>query len=98
MRNFLKLEPQRAVTPAVADARAPVTYTEAPTANEVVALVEDDPSARRLTRVWLEHAGYRVAEFDSSRAVREDEGELPSVVCVDLGLGDGSGFEVMEHL
>ncbi len=98
MRNFLNLGRGCAVAPAVADARAPVTYTDAPTANEVVARVEDDPTARRLTRVWLEHAGYRVAEFDSARAVREDEGELPSAVCVDLGLGDGSGFEVMEHL
>ncbi len=75
-----------------------MTYTEAPTANEVVALVEDDPTVRRLTRVWLEHAGYRVVEYDSARAVRADEGELPSVVCVDLGLGDASGFDVMDHL
>jgi DNA-binding NtrC family response regulator len=75
-----------------------VTYTEAPTADEVVALVEDDPTSRRLTRVWLEHAGYRVVEYDSGKAVRDDEGELPTVVCVDLGLGDSSGFEVMDHL
>jgi DNA-binding NtrC family response regulator len=90
--------PVRAVPDLVPDARAPSTFTEAPTPNEVVALVEDDPTARRLTRVWLEQAGYRVVEYDSGRAVREDDGELPSVVCVDLGLGDASGFEVMEHL
>jgi len=82
----------------VPDARAPSVFTEAPTPHEVVALVEDDPTARRLTRVWLEQAGYRVVEYDSGRAVREAEGELPSVACVDLGLGDATGFEVMEHL
>jgi two-component system C4-dicarboxylate transport response regulator DctD len=65
---------------------------------DVVALVEDDITTRRLTRTWLEGAGYVVTEFDSAESVREATGPLPTVVCIDLGLGRDSGFDVMNHL
>jgi DNA-binding NtrC family response regulator len=68
-----------------------------PGAGDVVALVEDDPIARRLTRTWLEGAGYVVAEYDSAASAREATGPLPAVVCIDLGLGETSGFDVMSY-
>jgi DNA-binding NtrC family response regulator len=69
-----------------------------PTTGDVVALVEDDPTTRLLTRTFLESAGYTVREFDSERAVREAPGPMPTVACVDLGLGEQSGFDVMSYL
>ena len=57
--------------------------------SDLVAVVDDDPTARRLMRFWLERTGYRVAEHDSARSVLEADGELPTVACVDLGLGEG---------
>jgi DNA-binding NtrC family response regulator len=69
-----------------------------PSSGDLVAVVEDDLVTRRLTRSWLEKAGYSVAEYASERALREAEGPLPSVACVDLGLGETSGFDVMNYL
>jgi DNA-binding NtrC family response regulator len=69
-----------------------------PNAGDVVALVEDDSTTRLLTRAWLEGAGYTVTEFDSERAVRESTGAAPSVACVDLGLGEQNGFDVIAYL
>jgi DNA-binding NtrC family response regulator len=69
-----------------------------PSAGDVVALVEDDPTTRLLTRTWLEGAGYTVKEYDSERAVRDAAGPMPTVACVDLGLGEQSGFDVMKYL
>ena len=65
---------------------------------ELVALVEDDPTTRKLVRAWLEGAGYVVAEYDSARAVREGLGPDTSVACIDLHLGESSGFDVMGYL
>ena len=69
-----------------------------PAAGDVVALVEDDPVARRLTKAWLETAGYTVTEFASAQAIRDYPGPLPSVACIDLGLEGASGFDVMSYL
>ncbi len=66
--------------------------------SDLVAVVDDDPTARRLMRFWLERTGYRVAEHDSARSVLESEGELPTVACVDLGLGEVTGIKVIQHL
>ena len=69
-----------------------------PTAGDVVALVEDDATTRLLTRTWLEAAGYKVKEYDSERAVREDTGPAPTAACIDLGLGEQSGLDVIRYL
>src|SRR6187549_1774758 len=63
-----------------------------------VAVVDDDPTARRLMRFWLERAGYQVVEHESARSVLDSEGELPTVACVDLGLGEETGLKVIQHL
>jgi DNA-binding NtrC family response regulator len=65
---------------------------------ELVAVVDDDPTARRLMRFWLERAGYRTVEFVCGRDAVEHRGEQPAIACVDLGLGDVSGIEVLRHL
>src|SRR6187431_780704 len=66
--------------------------------SDLVAVVDDDPTARRLMRFWLERTGYRVVEHDSARSALESDGELPTVACVDLGLGEVTGIKVIQHL
>jgi DNA-binding NtrC family response regulator len=92
--------PIRAVLlPVTLDVRTPDSSLGIlPSAGDVVALVEDDPTTRLLTRTWLEGAGYTVKEYDSERAVRDAAGPMPTVACVDLGLGEQSGFDVMSYL
>jgi DNA-binding NtrC family response regulator len=62
---------------------------------EIVAVVEDDPTARRLVTTWLEGAGFTVVEYESAQAVRDDADGKPAAACIDIGLGDGDGVEVM---
>jgi DNA-binding NtrC family response regulator len=64
----------------------------------LIALVDDDPTARRLMRFWLERGGYRTVEYSGGREVLDDAEATPSVACVDLGLGDVGGIEVIKHL
>jgi DNA-binding NtrC family response regulator len=63
-----------------------------------VAVVDDDPTARRLMRFWLERAGYSVVEHESARSVLDYDGQTPALACVDLGLGEETGMKVIAHL
>src|ERR1041384_1262237 len=63
-----------------------------------VAVVDDDPTARRLMRFWLERAGYTVVEHESARSVLDHDGPSPELACVDLGLGEVTGIKVIQHL
>ena len=76
----------------------PTTPPTTPASGELVSLVDDDPTARRLMRFWLERAGYRVVEHESGESAIRYEGEPPNVACVDLGLGEVGGFKVIQHL
>jgi DNA-binding NtrC family response regulator len=76
----------------------PVPTPATPASGELVAVVDDDPTARRLMRFWLERAGYRVVEHDSGESAIHDDGEPPNIACVDLGLGEVGGFKVIQHL
>jgi hypothetical protein len=61
-----------------------------------VAVVDDDAIARTLLTRWLVALGYDVSTYADGRsalgAARAD------VVCLDLGLGDVSGIDVLSHL
>jgi DNA-binding NtrC family response regulator len=63
-----------------------------------VAVVDDDPVIRRVVTAWLERAGFAVRAFargdDALRAI----GPEVSVACVDLGLDDMDGLELIERL
>jgi len=65
---------------------------------ETVTVVDDDPTARRLMRFWLERSGYTVIEHESGESALADEASIPDVACVDLGLGEVGGFKVIQHL
>lgn len=63
-----------------------------------VAVVEDDPTVRKLTCTWLEQAGYRVVAYDSVADFSRARLEGLAVVCLDVDLGDGSGLDLLASL
>jgi len=63
----------------------------------LVAVIDDDPMAINLMRGWLSNEGYRVLTYTEGRTFLE-EPVRAAVICLDLGLGDLSGFEVLETL
>jgi DNA-binding NtrC family response regulator len=63
-----------------------------------VAIVDDDPTARRLMCFWLNQAGYQTVEYAGGHEVLEDKGDVPLIACVDLGLEDVDGLRVIKHL
>src|SRR5258708_7549014 len=68
-----------------------------PAGPETVAIVEDDPLTRTLARRWLEEAGHQVVEHALGCEAIEST-LAPSVFCLDLGLGDMSGIDLISHL
>jgi two-component system LytT family response regulator len=63
-----------------------------------VVIVEDEPPARaKLRRMLAEHAGYRiVAEADDvAGGLAALRNANPDLLFLDIGLGDGSGFDVL---
>jgi len=63
-----------------------------------VALVDDDPIARRLLRAWIQAAQCEVVEFTCGQDILNTNMEQFSVVCLDLGLDDMPGLHVLQHL
>jgi DNA-binding NtrC family response regulator len=69
-----------------------------PAEKRVVAVVDDDPTTRRILRHWLGAEGYELSEFaDAPSALAADMREF-AVACVDLSLGEASGLDVMKEL
>jgi DNA-binding NtrC family response regulator len=61
-------------------------------------IVEDDSTIRRMLGSWLQASGYRVVELERGAELLRWKGERPSAICLDLGLGDISGLEVLRRL
>lgn len=62
-------------------------------------VIDDEPQIRRLLRLALDDAGYRVREAESGGAgLAEAARAAPDVVILDLGLPDVSGVEVLARL
>jgi DNA-binding response OmpR family regulator len=63
-----------------------------------VLVVDDDPNARELLRVYLTAKGYEVVEAETGqealRRVREDR---PHLALLDINLPDISGLEVLRQ-
>ncbi len=64
-----------------------------------VLIVEDDPEMADLLGTVLDMAGYQVTRAasvsDAKRALRDTS---PALALVDLGLPDGSGIDLVDHL
>ena len=63
-----------------------------------VAIVEDDAVTRRLVRAWLEPEGYEVVELRTGRQAVDAGGEGFAAMCLDLGLEDMDGLDVLRHV
>ncbi len=65
----------------------------------MILVVDDEPQIRRLLRVTLEAAGYRVREaVDGHSGVLEVAQRRPDLVVLDLGLPDLPGLEVLRRV
>jgi DNA-binding NtrC family response regulator len=65
-----------------------------------LAVVDDDPSIRRIIRSRAEREGLVVEEFERGTDIVRVGAEAFDAVCLDVGLGPGdmSGMEVLPHL
>jgi two-component system KDP operon response regulator KdpE len=67
--------------------------------NPIALIVDDEVQMRRLLRVGLEGAGYKVCEATSGQeGLQEIVYHKPDVVLLDLGLPDMEGVEVLRRL
>ncbi len=67
------------------------------TRSEEFAVVDDDPTIRRVITEWLEAAGHSVQAFVNGRAFIDSRTQF-SVVILDLELGDMSGLDILPRL
>jgi signal transduction histidine kinase/ActR/RegA family two-component response regulator len=88
--------------PVVTAAAAPALHIQAPLPSPTgqrIALVEDNPDARRMMAELLELLGYEVlTAADGPAALRMAEEAPPSVFVVDIGLPGMDGYEVARRL
>jgi two-component system KDP operon response regulator KdpE len=64
-----------------------------------VLVIDDEVQIRRLLRLTLEDAGYRVREAETGRGgLEEVQREMPDAVILDLGLPDLTGVDVLHAL
>ena len=64
-----------------------------------ILIVDDEPQIRRLLRVSLDAAGYKVDEADNGRlCLTQVATRAPDAIVLDLGLPDLSGLEVLRQL
>ena len=70
-----------------------------PAEPQTILVIEDEVQIRRLLRLTLESAGYRMREAeDGLRGLSEIAAQRPDAVILDLGLPDMSGVEVVRQL
>jgi len=65
--------------------------------SELILLVDDDQSLRRVTEYNLASAGFRVVTADSGyKGLREFKAKSPDLIITDVRLGDMDGLELLE--
>ncbi|HFQ90044.1 MAG TPA: sigma-54-dependent Fis family transcriptional regulator [Desulfobulbus sp.] len=64
-----------------------------------IAVVDNDPAARKMTARTLQQAGYAVHTFTSGRSfLAQMEAEPFDIVFLDLHLPDRDGFDILTHI
>ena len=67
--------------------------------NELILLVDDEPSIIQLARLYLEREGFRIQSInDGAAALEAVARELPALVVLDVMLPKLDGFEVCRRL
>jgi two-component system NtrC family response regulator len=62
----------------------------------LVFVVEDDPLYRELLKTWLEDDGFEVETFATGAdCLAELKESIPAAICLDLGLPDISGIDIL---
>jgi PAS domain S-box-containing protein len=70
-----------------------------PLAGVAILAVDDDADARELLRIAFQQAGAQVTLADSARAALAAlEASAPDVLVSDIGMPDGSGYELLESV
>lgn len=65
----------------------------------VILIIDDEPQIRRMLRIVLEAADYKVCEAATGReGLIEAASRLPDAIILDLGLPDQAGVEVLTRL
>jgi len=64
-----------------------------------VLIIDDEPPIRRLLRLTLEPAGYKVHEAEAGQlGLQEAAAKRPDVIILDMGLPDMEGLSVLKRL
>ncbi len=63
-----------------------------------VAIIDDDPSLRRMARAWLLADGHEVVEFSDGESALQRAADGATVVLLDLNLGTMNGLDLLAHL
>jgi len=64
-----------------------------------VLIIDDEPPIRRLLRLTLEPAGYKVHEAETGQlGLQEAAAKRPDVIILDMGLPDMEGLSVLKRL
>ena len=67
--------------------------------NELILIIEDDPSSRKLLRDTLQVAGYETVESPTAEmGLRIAEERRPALILMDIRLPGMSGVEALRHL
>jgi len=67
--------------------------------NELILLVDDEPSIIQLARMYLEREGYRIVSVrDGESALEAVQRDQPALVVLDVMLPELDGFEVCRRL
>jgi CheY-like chemotaxis protein len=67
--------------------------------NELILIIEDDPSSRKLLRDTLQVAGYETVESPTAEiGLQIAEERRPALILMDIRLPGMSGVEALRHL
>ncbi len=61
-------------------------------------VVDDEAPIRSLLTTVLEKAGYQVSEFADAAALKENPGNTPDVILLDLKLPDAEGLDLLPQV
>ncbi len=67
-------------------------------AKDLLFVIDDDPSIRRLFRYWLKKDGYQVMDFESGEKCMEMVDKRPSAICLDVMMPGMDGIEVLKRI
>jgi two-component system OmpR family response regulator len=72
---------------------------DAPTAGQAILIVDDDPQTREVIRRYLEDYSFSVTAASSRMGVQRDLASInPSLVLLDLRLGQDDGLDVLREI